>query len=60
MLNPEFADVLQEGQSKYSLVIAVAKRARIIAEDFPEQTKKPVTQALEEIREKKYKMVEPK
>jgi len=59
MLNPDLSEILADNQSRYSLVIAVAKRARKIAEDNPAQIKKPVTQSLEELRDKKYKLVEP-
>ena len=53
MSRPSVDDMLSGRQSRYSLVIAVAKRARDIAaeaeeynEDLPE---KPVTLAIEEV-----------
>ena len=53
MSRPSVDDMLSGKQSRYSLVIAVAKRARDIAaeaeeynEDLPE---KPVTLAIEEV-----------
>ena len=33
MLNPDLRELLKNNTSRYSLVIAVAKRARTIAED---------------------------
>lgn len=51
-------DILKEGQSTYSLVIAIAKRAREIAEEAEEQgdilVKKPVQMAVEEFAKGKY------
>ena len=37
MLRPAMNDILKPGQSYYSFVIAVAKRARDLAEDCLEQ-----------------------
>ena len=52
MLNPDLRNVLKNHTSRYSLVIAVAKRARFVSED-PELrercgTQKPVSYALNE------------
>lgn len=52
MLNPDLRPLLKNHTSRYSLVIAVAKRARFISED-PELrercgTQKPVSYALNE------------
>ncbi len=52
MLNPDLRPLLKDHTSRYSLVIAVAKRARFISED-PELrekcgTQKPVSYALNE------------
>lgn len=52
MLNPDLRELLKNKTSRYSLVIAVAKRARDVAEDpvLREKcgTEKPVTYALNE------------
>ncbi|MBQ3432417.1 MAG: DNA-directed RNA polymerase subunit omega [Clostridia bacterium] len=51
MLNPNL-DAILEGKSRYSLVIATAKRAREISDEALEKgdiiTEKPVTLALDE------------
>ena len=52
MLNPDLRKLLKDHTSRYSLVIAVAKRARFVSED-PELkekcgTQKPVSYALNE------------
>lgn len=53
-------DMLSGKQSRYSLVIAVAKRAREIAEQLPEDSKeKPVLLAVEDFKEHKYEIYEP-
>ena len=53
MINPDFSKLLNEKQSRYALVTAVAKRARVISEDkeMAEKigTEKPVTYALDEL-----------
>lgn len=53
MLNPSFKDVLKEGDSKYTLVMLTAKRAREIIDGkeplIDTDSKKPVTIAIEEI-----------
>lgn len=63
MLNPDLKGVLNQGVSRYSLVIATAKRAREIAmtnlEEKNLSTEKPVTVALGEIIDGKYQIVEP-
>ena len=63
MHRPSATDILQPGQSYYSLVVAVAKRARQIAEEAEENheilVEKPVQLAVEEFTNNKYKMVEP-
>ena len=63
MLNPDLRELLKDNVSRYSLVCAVAKRARFIAED-PELrekcgTKKPVTYALIEFFAGDLKIREP-
>lgn len=63
MHRPASTEILKNGESYYSLVIAVAKRARQIAEEAEEQhvelTEKPVQLAVEEFAKGKYKLVEP-
>ncbi|MBC8570919.1 DNA-directed RNA polymerase subunit omega [Zongyangia hominis] len=64
MLKPAVTShILKPGQSYYSLVVAVAKRARQIAEDAEEShdilVEKPVQIAVEEFTNNKYKLVEP-
>ena len=62
MSRPAASDLLKEDESIYSLVIAVAKRARQITEDLEEQglpqEEKPVKTAVREFSESKYKMNE--
>ncbi len=63
MLNPDLRDLLKNHTSRYSLVIAVAKRAREVAEDpiLTEKcgTEKPVTYALDEFLSGKLEIREP-
>lgn len=63
MLNPDLREVLKNHLSRYSLVTATAKRARIIAEEIEEKkmiiTEKPVSIAVEEILRGDYVIVEP-
>ena len=63
MLNPDLRKVLQNNTSRYSLVIATAKRAREISEQAEEDhvimTEKPVSIAISEIVDGKYVIVEP-
>ncbi|NLX94481.1 MAG: DNA-directed RNA polymerase subunit omega [Clostridiales bacterium] len=63
MLNPDLRKLLSNHLSRYSLVTAVAKRARIIAEEAEEKkivmTEKPVSVAVEEILRSDYIIVEP-
>lgn len=62
MHRPASTEILKSGESYYSLVMAVAKRAREIAEDAEEQGKelleKPVQVAVEEFAKGKYKLIE--
>lgn len=62
MSRPAASDILTDNESTYSLVIAVAKRARKIAEELEEQglpmDEKPVKVAVKEFAEGKYKMIE--
>lgn len=63
MFNPDLRNVLKDHTSRYSLVTAVAKRAREISADAQENgdilTEKPVSLALDEIITGKYEIVEP-
>lgn len=62
MLRPAMNDILKDGQSYYSFVIAVAKRAREIAEDAIENgtmlNQKPVDIAVNDFADEKYTFVE--
>ncbi len=61
MLRPAVNQIISKNESCYSLVIAVAKRAREIAEDLCENNEileeKPVKTAVEEIASGKYKIL---
>lgn len=63
MFNPDLRNVLKSKTSRYSLVTAVAKRAREIAGEAQENgeilEEKPVSLALDEIINGKYEVVEP-
>lgn len=63
MFNPDLRDILKDRTSRYSLVTAVAKRAREISIEAEENGEilndKPVSISLEEIISGKYKIVEP-
>lgn len=63
MFNPDLKDVLKDHLSRYSLVTATAKRARAISDEAIENeeiiVEKPVSLALDEIVEGKYKIIEP-
>jgi len=63
VFNPNLTKVLSNHLSRYSLVIATAKRAREIAEEAEENgeilTEKPVSLALDEIVDGKIKVIEP-
>lgn len=62
MIKPIADLVLTPEQSRYSLVIAISKRARQIAEDADKNREiledKPVQIAVEEYKEHKFKMIE--
>lgn len=62
MLKPAVSDILKKDQSYYSLVVAVAKRAREITEEAEQEKKilveKPVKIAVEEFADGEYKLVE--
>ncbi|MGN1442290.1 MAG: DNA-directed RNA polymerase subunit omega [Acutalibacteraceae bacterium] len=63
MFNPDLRDLLKDHTSRYSLVTAVAKRAREVAEDkeLKEKcgTEKPVTFALDEFLDGELEIIEP-
>lgn len=63
MFNPDLRNVLKNRTSRYSLVTAVAKRAREISGDAQENGEilndKPVSIALDEIISGKYEVIEP-
>lgn len=61
MLRPAVNQIISKNESCYSLVIAVAKRAREIADELYENNQileeKPVKTAVEELAGGKYKIV---
>ena len=63
MFNPDLKNVLKNHLSRYSPVTATAKRARQISDEALENgeimVEKPVSIALDEIVEGKYKVIEP-
>ncbi len=62
MLRPTISQIATKGESYYSVVIAVAKRAREISEELlnNKQTleQKPVKTAVEEFAARKYSIIE--
>lgn len=63
MVNFDLNKILKGHTSRYSLVIAVAKRAREISEKAAEEgeilIEKPVSLAIQEIADNKYDIIEP-
>jgi DNA-directed RNA polymerase subunit omega len=63
MLNPKDIEKLKGKESRYAVVIAIAKRAREIAENAEENsvilTEKPVSMAVNDFTEGDYKMMFP-
>lgn len=63
MLNPDLRNVLRDKTSRYSLVLATAKRAREIADEAEQKgeiiVEKPVTLAVNEFIDGKYIIEEP-
>ena len=49
MIYPKIANLIEKAHSRYSLVIATAKRAREISEDETREVTKPVIEAIKEI-----------
>lgn len=64
MLKPSADLIIGPDQSRYSLVVAVSKRAREIAANAEDKgeilTEKPVDMAVHELMEHKYVVIEPK
>ncbi len=62
MHRPSVPELLKPGQSYYSLVVAVAKRAREIAENADKNgeilTEKPVKMAIDDFAKGRYKLIE--
>ncbi len=62
MLRPSVSQILTKNESYYSLVIGVAKRARIIADEIIENkevlNEKPVKTAVEEFASGRFKLIE--
>ena len=62
MFKPSVDDMLAGKQSRYSLVIGVAKRAREISDDFNERGEicddKPVLLAVDDFKNHKYEIIE--
>ncbi len=62
MHKPSVSDILKTGESYYSLVVAVAKRARDIASEAELNgeiiVEKPVQIAVEQFARNEYRMVE--
>lgn len=60
MLRPSMASMIKPNESCYAFVVAVAKRAREIAEEAEEEKiileEKPVKKAIEEFSNGRYKM----
>ncbi len=63
MFNPDLRNVLKDKTSRYSLVTAIAKRAREISSEAQENeeilNEKPVSIALDEIISGEFKVIEP-
>lgn len=62
MLRPTISQIATKGESYYSVVIAVAKRAREISEELYDNKQileqKPVKTAVEEFAARKYYIIE--
>ena len=62
MHRPSAPELLKPGQSYYSLVVAIAKRARDIAQQADENheilSEKPVKMAVEDFSKGRYTMIE--
>ena len=51
MIYPPITNLIEKANSRYSLVIATAKRARVISEDETKEVTKPVIEAIREIND---------
>ncbi len=51
MIYPPITNLIEKANSRYSLVIATAKRARKISEDETKNVTKPVIEAIREIND---------
>ena len=62
MLRPAMTQIIRKDQSYYKFVVAVAKRARTIAEQAEEERipleEKPVKLAVDEFASGKYRMID--
>ncbi len=62
MMSPDLDRLLEGGISRYSLVAAVSKRAREIVDEANEREEiieeKPISTAVDELLDKKYRIVE--
>ena len=63
MLNPNIIDMVKDEGGRYTLVVAVAKRARQIASNAEKKgeiiTEKPVSLAINELQDNKLKIIYP-
>ena len=63
MIRASIDDMLSGKESRYALVIGVAKRARAIAQNFEDEgiitDDKPVLLAIEEFKNHKFNIIEP-
>ena len=63
MLRPAMNQIATHGESYYSVVIAVAKRAREITQEAEDNNEiiveKPVDLAVQDFVDEKYKIIEP-
>lgn len=64
MINVDLNTLLKDGMSRYSLVVATAKRAREITDEAIAEKEilieKPVTLAVADFQEEKYAIIESK
>ncbi|WP_040197532.1 DNA-directed RNA polymerase subunit omega [Candidatus Soleaferrea massiliensis] len=62
MLRPSLTEILKDGENYYSLVVAIAKRARELAGDAQEKNieldEKPVKMAVREFAEGDCRMID--
>ncbi|MBQ8795182.1 MAG: DNA-directed RNA polymerase subunit omega [Clostridia bacterium] len=63
MIRASIDDMLSGKESRYALVIGVAKRARAIAQNFEDEgiitDEKPVLLAIDEFKSHKFNIIEP-